>query len=221
MRRGKIFTLCLLWMILVLSSCINLSAHANDSCPITIPTASGNATVPNNWHNTCVSSPIVWNDPGSDDTIARNSSCTVAVTDELGKGGPYSWSVSGNGFSLKKDPPSNGLTNTLYANGTACGTATITVTDCGGKTTTGYVRCTTGKWVLIYSCGAGVSNCSWYGSIRGKFKYDASWCYKYQFAPTCASACPSNPGCTTPLWRDCYDGTCFCNWARTWEWGCP
>jgi len=218
MLSGKIFKVFLLWIVLLLSPCINLPAKANDNCPISIPTSPGNVV-----RNTCVSSTIAWDESGSADTIIRNSNCPVAITDELGKGGPYAWSVSGNGFSLV-NPKTKTTSNTLLSNGTACGTATITVTDCGGKTTTGYVRCTTGKWVLIYSCGAGVSNCSWYGSIRGKYKYDASWCFRgYPWFSPCSptgSTCAGTPVCNTPLWRDCYYGTCFCNWARTWEWGC-
>lgn len=90
----------------------------------------------------------------SAETIVRENTCPVAVNE--GGGGPYSWSVAGTGFSI----PSNTdeLTNTLSADETACGTATITVTDCCGAAVTGYVRCTTGRWnTIVGNCGA--SNC--------------------------------------------------------------
>ena len=106
----------------------------------------------------CDDSEIAWDDPTSADTIVRNGSATVAITDSVGKGGPYSWSVSGTGFSLA-NATTEGLANTLYAGGTACGTATITVTGCNGKVVTGYVRCTTGVWVTVASCNS-PSGCS-------------------------------------------------------------
>ena len=83
MLKGKIFTESLLWLILALCLYLNLPAHADNSCPISIPTSPGNALIPDNWRDTCVSGTIAWNDPASADTIARNSSCTVAITDEL------------------------------------------------------------------------------------------------------------------------------------------
>ena len=84
----------------------------------------------------------------SDDTIARSGTAAIAITDSLGtKGSPYSWAVSGTGFTLD-NAVTTGLTNTLNADATACGTATITITGCGSTTVTGYVRCTTGTWAL-------------------------------------------------------------------------
>lgn len=85
---------------------------------------------------------VAYDDAGSDDTIARNNSATVAVT---GGCGPFSWTVSGTGFTLDSATTS-GLTNTLNADGTACGTAKITVTDACENTTDGFVQCTTGAW---------------------------------------------------------------------------
>ena len=83
-----------------------------------------------------------WDDDASADTIARSASVSIAVQDGLG---PYNWSVSGTGFTLGTAQTA-GVSNTLSADGAACGSATITITDqC--RTTTGYVRCTTGGWV--------------------------------------------------------------------------
>lgn len=102
----------------------------------------------------CDDSAIAWNS-SSAETIARNGSASVAILDPLGNGGPYSWSVSGTGFTLTS-ATTTGLSNTLQANSTACGSATITVTGCGGNTAVGYVRCTTGRWVSILTCTDGL-----------------------------------------------------------------
>ncbi len=89
-----------------------------------------------------VTVPVAYDDANSDDTIVQSNTATVAVT---GDGAPFSWSVSGTGFTLDYSETA-GLENTLNASGSACGTATITITDCDGNIATGYVTCTTGVW---------------------------------------------------------------------------
>ncbi len=155
MLKGKIFTLSLSWIILTLCLYVTLPAHADNSCPLPIPSSPGNASFPENWRDTCESSTITWNDANSANDLARNSFRVLTIIEESGAGGPYTWSVSGSGFSLENTNPT-GTSNTLYTDGTACGTATITVTGCNGTTEiTGYVRCATGRWVItgsITSC---------------------------------------------------------------------
>jgi len=87
-------------------------------------------------------STFAWDDAGSDDTIVRSGTAAIAVIAGVV---PYTWSVSGTGFTLASSV-TTALTNTLNADGTACGTATITVTDGNSCEITGYVRCTTGTW---------------------------------------------------------------------------
>lgn len=94
----------------------------------------------------CDAAALAWDSGTSAATVARNASVTVAITDS-GDSGPFSWAVSGTGFTLD-NATTTGLTNTLNADGTACGLATITVTGCEETSATGYVRCTTGVWVL-------------------------------------------------------------------------
>ena len=78
-------------------------------------------------------------------TIARNDSdIEITISDGIG---PFTWAVSGTGFSLGS-ATTTGRSNTLNADGTACGSATITVTDVCSDSDTGYVRCTSGQWVL-------------------------------------------------------------------------
>jgi len=86
---------------------------------------------------------ISWNDSVSSETIARSSSCTIAILDGVG---PYHWEETGTDFSLT-NAYTDGLVNELNAGATACGSCTITVTDACGETITGWVRCTTGQWV--------------------------------------------------------------------------
>ena len=79
----------------------------------------------------------------ADLTIARNTSVEVRVADGLG---PYTWSVTGTGFSMLH-PTTAGVINEVVADNTACGLATVTVTDYCRDTTVGYLRCTEGQWV--------------------------------------------------------------------------
>jgi len=101
------------------------------------PTFTGNHNYPSDWF------PAFQYDPNNPDVIDRNSSVKISV---IGGIPSYTWQVSGTGFILSEGA-TKGLTNTLIANDTACGSATITVTDKRGTSCTGYIRCTEGKWV--------------------------------------------------------------------------
>lgn len=106
---------------------------ANDPC------FQGFSTIPGN-----VKYIFEW-DPENPQEISRNSNVEIKV---IGGIPQYNWSVSGTGFGLAQSQ-SNDVSNTLTADSTACGTATITVTDGRGDKITGYVRCTSGHWVLF------------------------------------------------------------------------
>jgi len=128
------------------------------------------STLPDDWQYD-PSWIYYWN-PDNPEEIDRNSSVEISV---IGGFPPYTWQVSGNGFSLslnETEVPSNAL----YANETACGAATITVTDNYGVPVTGYVRCTTGGWCC---CGGWTSGGNYHGCgpgevvvISGKMKYE-------------------------------------------------
>jgi hypothetical protein len=86
------------------------------------------------------------NDPfTTPETIAIDSQITVAVT---GGCGPFEWTVSGTGFSMAMDQTEGG-SNTLIASPSACGAATITVTDNCSNSVNIEIRCTTGHWNVI------------------------------------------------------------------------
>jgi len=99
----------------------------------------------------CDGSGMAWDSSTSAEYVARNNDCVVAITDSLDAGGPYSWEVSGTGFSLDF-VKTEGLVNELNALWNACRTATITVTGCDGTQITGEVRCTYGDWSMVSSC---------------------------------------------------------------------
>jgi hypothetical protein len=85
---------------------------------------------------------FTFDDASTADTIARNASITIYC---LGGCYPYTWSVSGTGFSIPASTTAS--SNTLSADGTACGTATITATDYCGTALTIKIRCTSsGSW---------------------------------------------------------------------------
>jgi len=113
-----------------------------------------------------------WN-PANPQTITRNTSRAVSV---IGGTGPYKWSVSGTGFTLNN---STSTSNTLNANNSACGSASITVTDKYGDTVSGSLRCTSsGEWVRADNdyCaipGDGTYLGDWkYTRTEGKYKID-------------------------------------------------
>jgi len=89
-----------------------------------------------------------WDTDISPATIGRNDRVQVAVKDGQA---PYRWNVEGTGFTLDSEKTTL-RTNYLNSDNTACGMATITVTDACGKKVTGKVKCTYGTWGDVF-CG--------------------------------------------------------------------
>lgn len=106
---------------------------------------------------------ISWDDVNSAETIARSSTVNIYVQDGVG---PYDWVVAGTGFTLG-GAQTSGVSNTLIADGSACGPAVITITDVCGETTTGHVRCDTGKWNTC--CSFCFVDCTGYTSYVNVF----------------------------------------------------
>jgi len=113
------------------------SLAAQEICPI--PTTSGNATYQEGWRLQ-----LQWA-PDNPQEIAQNQSVTLHVINGTA---PYTWSVVEPGFSLAENNTADDA-NTIFADNSACGAASITVTDSVGNSVTGYVRCTTGRWVGV------------------------------------------------------------------------
>lgn len=99
---------------------------------------------------------IAQGDPGDPAEVA------VAVD---GGVGPYTWTVSGTGFSFAVSETQDRV-NLLCADAAACGFAEITVMDSCGDTASGEMRCTGGsRWELITS-GALEEACPWEGVVN-------------------------------------------------------
>lgn len=110
------------------------------------------------------STTIAWNDPGSDDTIARSGTATIAIT---GSSTPFTWEITeGTGFTLDYST-TTGLSNILRADATACGSATITVTGCDGVSVTGYVRCNEASSWQYQDTGCIVNTTGWLDAADG------------------------------------------------------
>lgn len=187
----------------------------------------------------CLASALAWDSDTSATTVAREDSCTVAITDSEGTSGPYTWTVSGTGYTLD-DAITTGLTNTLNADASACGVATITVTGCGETEAIGYVRCTTGEWTVIDLCITAPDY--YYG--EGKDCTDNQWtgyyadprymwwvcgsCYYCQDDSEIYYPCSNEQGCYDKnskiawLIDDCHSQGPYEPWgeSRILEWGC-
>jgi len=170
------------------------------------------STLPDDWQYD-LSWLYYWN-PDNPQEIDRNSSVIISV---IGGFPPYTWSVSGNGFILSLDE-TEGLSNALIADDSACGTATITVTDNYGVPVTGYIRCTAGQWITTGDhvctppCEAteGGGGRPWCGNwriscISGNLRY----CYVFCPSP-CQNHCPP---------KICDE--CGHNYYYMQEWSCP
>jgi hypothetical protein len=184
------------------------------------PTVTGNYIYPPGHE--CTEDPdLEYDTVNSHETIDRNGSATLIV---IGNNPPYTWSVSGNGFSLQESQ-TTGLTNTLIADDTACGAATITITGCSGPPVTGYVRCTTGVWTA-WSNICGTYSTGFYSNVTCTkdevYRQFIAYC-RYQ----ASCNCPNDEGCTPEwlphLWPYCCDGVSnrgiFHTRERFWE--CP
>ena len=113
------------------------------------------STLPDDWQYD--SSWLFYWNPDNPQEIDRNSSVTISV---IGGFPPYTWSVSGNGFSLSLNE-TEVTSNALYADDSACGTATIEVIDNYGVPVKGYLRSAIGVWSQWgYRPMLGIESCS-------------------------------------------------------------
>ena len=183
-------------LFLIFSFCLSLSSNISANlgfCPVS--TIQGDV----NW-------PLEW-DPDNPQEMNSGSSVDVNV---IGRCGPFRWTVSGIGFSLAENQ-TQGEFNTLIADVTACGAAEIVVTDSCENEVVGYVRSTSGQWVLIsegecvlpgygYSTG-GHQYLTTGEYISGKGKQVETICKGYK---STAFFCEDNP-------CDGYTGGSFCS----------
>ena len=94
-------------------------------------------------------------------TVLKSSSATVYV---IGGTPPYTWDISGVGFSLQHTE-TTGLSNTVITSAAACGSGVITVEDKCDFQVGGSIRCSNGgQWVQIEHTDNGDEAC---GIMRG------------------------------------------------------
>ena len=128
-------------------------------------------------------STLTWDQANSCEELADNSSCAVAVA---GGQGPYTWTISGTGFSFASGQTSihtSENTVTVFTQD-ACGAGSITVTDGCGSVVDNAVRSVDGEWVVVvspnslepckitgdYSDLVSTSNTFKFEVIKGKYK---------------------------------------------------
>jgi hypothetical protein len=130
----------------------------------------------------CPSGNFAFDDSSTPDTIAPGGSISVYVS---GGCPPYSWSVSGTGYTLD-NASTTGLINGLNSAAGTCGVnygpvATVTITDNCSDSVQAIIRNTGGTWTL-QETGAGVNTCTDTGGVSctgtgtgtqiiGKYRY--------------------------------------------------
>ena len=160
------------------------------------PTFTGNHNYPSGWF------PEFQYDPNNPDEIDRNSSIEISVIEGFP---PYTWQVSGTGFSIPSSTTDR--TNTLSADDTSCGAATIAITDKYGDSCTGYVRCTEGsEWQAVCTNATNFTGCSPWQSIWGGYSFDIiegnkKWEMLGRDSGRTSKCCPPGADCT-------WDGDC-------------
>lgn len=230
------------WLLLVclttflVSSVIWTSETVLGSC--VVPTVPGNVSNIEKW----VFDPVLY---ASSDTVQRQEEVDAWVDSQGWGSPPYTWTISGTGFSLTKiQTLRESEINIINADGSACGAASVTVTDARGKKDTGYVRCTSsGKWKLtdqeewpcVYS-----TNTYWgcWGDPMGKYRYQAHWQSNMSFCDTTRGKCCKwlsqnasayglsscgfwcNPELSNRCMKDGFEWRQV-NHVRKYEWSCP
>ena len=150
-------------------------------------------------------SELEFDDGLTTDTIVRNTSISIYVS---GGCGPYSWVVSGTGFSLEHSTTDDNE-NSLLADGTACGAAEITCTDLCGHTVTFYIRCTEGSWdkddagwCCSVGCSFGLTTCRQVSSMTITSE-NKQYYFSGPFCTYGTSCDPTSLGWTLSPYTDC------------------
>lgn len=125
------FKVSLISLMIIFCLSLNAQAFADSSeCPVS--TLIANPVYNPYWY-------FKW-DPNSDQDVTPSNPASVMVINGVP---PFSWAVEGSGFYLAE---SDTRANTLSADESACGSATITVTDSDGKIVIGHVKANNGRW---------------------------------------------------------------------------
>jgi len=165
--------------------------------------------------DTCDDSGLNWiaDDPV---LVNRNQSTLVTIEDSLGKGGPYSWEVTGGTGLSMANAVTIGTSNYLVASDSACGSGYITVTGCDGNVIQGNAKCSTGEYVLNWTmdsigCSDSCGNCCKPGTCWGTHTSAISHRYPDGINRVTYPSQLDMCGCSTYCMNDpinCPDATC-------------
>jgi hypothetical protein len=141
-------------------------------------------------------------DPANPETVAPSSSVTVKG---IGGLGPYSWSISGSGFSLTGGSVTATPENDIATSG-ACGSGIATVTDSCGSEITIEVRSTTGSWVF-YGSGCMVDGLDPDPGTGGEIATSGQWQQRCNWVQEggCSTSSPPSCGCADTGPSGCAD----------------
>ena len=138
------------------------------------PTSVGNVIIPPCWNSTGAPPTIV----ASSDTIAAGGSITLWVDSGGLASPPYTWAVSGTGYTLSDTETEDDLeTLTLSCTTGSCGdnydvNCTVTVTDDCGTEVSVTIRNISGEWgENIYECGLNSFNVNYAYKIIGSKRF--------------------------------------------------
>lgn len=249
MLKQRIIKVCFFTLMIAFHLCLNslvLAEDCADEKDVTqTPTPPGNAEYLEPWREQY--RPTIY---ASSETITAEGSITLWVDSGGLACSPYTWAVSGTGYSLDKSTTENDfetVTLTAPASTGTCGTdydiyTTVTVEDTCGLTDSATIRNTAGKWVSCYSfsqaCSSGAfcDECDSGYLIIGNHRIYHGCCYKGY------GSCGNNPysyerTCSEDGWKytfsstACTSGTPSCPtppygpiapWRmRIYYWSCP
>lgn len=147
--------------------------------------------------------PAVYVQSGNTSMPRNDSEAMYVDSDELACP-PFTWSVTGTGFSFSKSQTDSDLEiNYLQTDNTACGVATITVTDDCGVTYTTYYHCDQGHWNSIQTDGCRVcvtdATC-W--AYEGPYRYRLQVCKDASYILVQGGCAYGSSGCVGQAYYD-------------------
>ena len=203
-----------------------------------LPTGTGEVTYLPGWSGSVLALYT------SDDWVSRGSYIEVWVESSGHGCPPYQWQVSGTGFHFNNiSGPTTEITNgdgvtlQLWADNSACGSATVTVVgNCGDNAEASIRQPYNGTWVQIHEeyCGtvdsrAGGCSCTdcsevvvggyrykdcWFGGTTAWMRYHGPTCSKWPYTEDLSSSNCGCPGFEYPF------GVVGLYDHFMWEWRC-
>lgn len=211
MIKNKIVKILLKSIIVIAILNLNSFSSAEDSCSVNnfgsgLPLILQDYSYSEDWFSTLYLNT-------NKETIPRNAYMEAWV--DSGEWGcpPYKWTVDGSGFHFEsKSGPTelydkyNDEIIKLWSDNSACGTATITVTDQCNQTATAFVKSTYGNWVQdCYAvCPDYFGTCGIHDFVEGKNKWKLVYaCFGTGCVQICGASASwfTHQGDLAKVWR--------------------